>query len=121
MQRMERAAGRRVRPRWAARPLDIDIICRGGRIVGHRVARRSARAAKTPEKQCLQRQSGVPANRPTTAGTVRGKVQLPHPEMHKRAFVLGPMAEVAPHWRHPMTGRTVRDMLRQLDVRRPRR
>lgn len=36
---------------------------------------------------------------------------LPHPEMHKRAFVLGPMAEVWPDWRHPRLGLTVRQML----------
>ena len=36
---------------------------------------------------------------------------LPHPEMHKRAFVLGPMAEVWPGWRHPRLGLTVCQML----------
>jgi 2-amino-4-hydroxy-6-hydroxymethyldihydropteridine diphosphokinase len=40
---------------------------------------------------------------------------LPHPEMHKRAFVLGPMAEVWPDWRHPRLGLTVRQMLEALD------
>jgi 2-amino-4-hydroxy-6-hydroxymethyldihydropteridine diphosphokinase len=39
---------------------------------------------------------------------------LPHPEMHKRAFVLGPMAEVWPDWRHPRLGLTVREMLEAL-------
>ncbi|MDE2166685.1 MAG: 2-amino-4-hydroxy-6-hydroxymethyldihydropteridine diphosphokinase [Alphaproteobacteria bacterium] len=29
---------------------------------------------------------------------------LPHPRMHQRAFVLLPMAEIAPHWRHPRLG-----------------
>lgn len=35
---------------------------------------------------------------------------LPHPRMQDRAFVLGPLSEIAPGWRHPMTGRTAADM-----------
>lgn len=35
---------------------------------------------------------------------------LPHPRLHERAFVLFPLAEVAPGWRHPATGRTAAEM-----------
>jgi 2-amino-4-hydroxy-6-hydroxymethyldihydropteridine diphosphokinase len=34
--------------------------------------------------------------------------------MAERAFVLGPLAELAPAWRHPVTGRTVQDLLNGL-------
>ncbi len=33
-------------------------------------------------------------------------ILLPHPRMHERAFVLAPLAEIAPGWRHPISGET---------------
>jgi 2-amino-4-hydroxy-6-hydroxymethyldihydropteridine diphosphokinase len=39
---------------------------------------------------------------------------LPHPRMHLRAFVLAPLAEVAPGWRHPVSGETVEALLAAL-------
>src|SRR5258708_38581442 len=31
---------------------------------------------------------------------------LPHPRLHERRFVLAPLAEIAPAWRHPVFGAT---------------
>jgi 2-amino-4-hydroxy-6-hydroxymethyldihydropteridine diphosphokinase len=31
---------------------------------------------------------------------------LPHPRAHERLFVMGPLAEIAPQWRHPVSGKT---------------
>lgn len=39
---------------------------------------------------------------------------VPHPRMHRRAFVLAPLAEVAPRWRHPVLGQTAAEMLAAL-------
>lgn len=36
---------------------------------------------------------------------------LPHPQLHERAFVLKPLADVAPDWRHPITGQSVGELL----------
>ena len=43
---------------------------------------------------------------------------VPHPEMRVRRFVLEPLAEVAPDWRDPVTGATVRQLLHRLRRRR---
>ena len=72
LKRLERAAGRRLGVRWGPRPLDIDILDFGGRIVGH------------PARE-----------------TRRGTLILPHPGIADRGFVLVPLAEVAPRWHHP--------------------
>lgn len=42
-------------------------------------------------------------------------LQLPHPHMTERAFVLVPLAEIAPHWIHPITQMSVAEMVEQVD------
>jgi 2-amino-4-hydroxy-6-hydroxymethyldihydropteridine diphosphokinase len=39
------------------------------------------------------------------------ELQIPHPRLGERRFVLEPLAELAPDWVHPVTGRTIRGML----------
>jgi 2-amino-4-hydroxy-6-hydroxymethyldihydropteridine diphosphokinase len=40
-----------------------------------------------------------------------GRPVLPHPRLHERAFVLLPLSDVAPEWRHPATGADIATML----------
>lgn len=40
---------------------------------------------------------------------------VPHPRIDQRLFVLEPLAEAAPDWRHPQSGLTASEMLRSLD------
>lgn len=87
---IERRAGRRTAGRWGPRPLDIDILDFTGRRVG---------SGRNTE--------------------VSGRLLLPHPGLSERGFVLAPLAEVAPAWRHPYLGSSARNLLlRSLAMKR---
>ncbi|MEK9845570.1 MULTISPECIES: 2-amino-4-hydroxy-6-hydroxymethyldihydropteridine diphosphokinase [Thalassospira] len=43
-----------------------------------------------------------------------GGIQVPHPRMAERAFVLLPLRDVAGDWVHPVIGRTVEDLISEL-------
>lgn len=53
-------------------------------------------------------------NRRTEAGSA---LVLPHPRIADRAFVLKPLMELVPNWRHPVTGETPAEMLTRLPDR----
>ena len=38
------------------------------------------------------------------------ELTLPHPRAHERLFVMGPLAQIAPEWRHPVLGRTAAEL-----------
>ncbi len=86
IKQLERASGRRGDLHWGARPLDIDIIDFNGEVKNWHLTKK----IRTPAKK--YRQSKV---LPFT---------YPHKQMHQRAFVLKPLAQILPSWRHPVMG-----------------
>ena len=81
---MELAFGRRRGARNAAREMDLDLIDFDG--------------------QTLDR----------SADESGPAVRLPHPRLGQRAFVLLPLAEIAPNWRHPENGLHIDDLIAAL-------
>lgn len=49
------------------------------------------------------------------------ELEVPHPRMTQRRFVLEPLAEIAPEFRHPLTGKTANEMLAKLEPQGVRR
>jgi 2-amino-4-hydroxy-6-hydroxymethyldihydropteridine diphosphokinase len=42
-------------------------------------------------------------------------LEIPHPRMRERAFVLVPLAEIAPNWVDPVSGCVIKDLVKQVD------
>ena len=95
-QSIELSHGRKRAVRWDARTLDIDIIS-----FNHQVY------PSLEEWRAIADNMKVSTNMPDLV--------LPHPFMHKRAFVLRPLCDLAPDWRHPVIGISALDLLSDQD------
>jgi 2-amino-4-hydroxy-6-hydroxymethyldihydropteridine diphosphokinase len=94
LHRVEARAGRVRGVRWGMRVLDLDLLAVGSLVRPDDVAQTFWR--RLPEAEQRRR--------------APDRLILPHPRLQDRAFVLIPLAEVAPGWRHPLTGRRVAEM-----------
>ncbi len=97
---VEHEFGRARVQRWGMRTLDLDVLSYDDQVLPDLPL--YTHWAELPMEQQIQ--------------VAPEQMVLPHPRLQDRAFVLVPLADIAPKWRHPVSGCTVSEMLTALPV-----
>lgn len=98
LHQVEADCGRVRTKRWGPRTLDLDLIDVSGRVL--------------PNREVYLRWSGLAPEEQSQLAP--DQLILPHPRLQDRAFVLIPMQELVPEWKHPVSGLTVSEMVNLL-------
>jgi 2-amino-4-hydroxy-6-hydroxymethyldihydropteridine diphosphokinase len=98
LHKIEALIGRTRETRWGARVIDLDLLAFADLVL--------------PDVATLKHWLELP---PHERGMqAPDQLILPHPRMQERGFVLIPLMDLAPDWRHPYLGLTVRQMVEKL-------
>lgn len=95
LHKIEESLGRARLSRWEARVVDLDLLAYGDVVA--------------PDRETVLRWMALSTAK--ALETVPSELLLPHPRLHERVFVLAPLVDVRPSWRHPLLDRTARDLL----------
>jgi 2-amino-4-hydroxy-6-hydroxymethyldihydropteridine diphosphokinase len=94
LHKVENDMGRERVQRWGSRTIDIDLLAFGDLVL--------------PDAATFWQWHDLPPEQ--QAVTAPDRLILPHPRLSERAFVLIPLCDIAPEWRHPVLGQTARQM-----------